>query len=132
MLQGNRLEPAAVQVLGRPHIIVRAIVGNLQPNRRRIIVDLAVIGHRDDDSFEVCPRSLDGALQIGGEGRDAAAAGQRVSDERDTIYDGQFDASGCSSAARPGEVGTSAASKDAYRTRSPALRSVRASGFMVG
>src|SRR6185437_6644993 len=99
---------------------------------RRIIVDLAVIGHRDDDSFEVCPRSLDGALQIGGEGRDAAAAGQRVSDERDTIYDCQCGSSGCSSVPCPGEISASGAPEDAWGSWPAALRSVSASGFMAG
>ncbi len=134
MLQGNRLEAAAVEVLGRPHIIIGPIVVDLDTDRGRIIIDLAVIGHRHDHGFQIAPRGLNGALQIGGKGRDAAAAGQRVSDERDTIYDGQFGVSDCSRAARSGEVGTSGADEEACGTRPgpAALRSLSRSRFTVG
>jgi hypothetical protein len=66
MLQRNRLEAAAVEVLRRPHIIIRTIVGDLQANRGRIIVHLAVIGHCNDDRFQIASRGFDGTLQIGG------------------------------------------------------------------
>ena len=134
MLQGNGLEPAAVQIFGRPHIIIRPIVVDLQADGGRIIVDLAVIGHRNDDGFQIASRGRNGALQIGGKGRDATAAGKRISDERDTIYDGQFGVSGCLSAACSKEVGTTGAHEEACRTRlvPAALRSLSASGFTFG
>src|ERR1700758_5026784 len=134
MLQGNGLKPAAVQIFGRTHIIVWPTVVDLQADCGRIIVTLAVIGHRNDDGFQISARGRNGALQVGGKGRDATAAGKRVSDERDAIYDYHVGVSGCLRPACSMEIGSTGAHEGACRTRlAPvALRSLSASGFTLG
>ncbi|MGY4462654.1 hypothetical protein ACVWYI_006614 [Bradyrhizobium sp. LB13.1] len=133
MLQRNGLEAAAVQISGRTDIIILPVVVDLQAHGGRIIIDLAVIGHRDDDGFQIAPGRRNGALQVGGESRNAAAAGKRIPDECDTIYGSQFGVSDCLSAAVSKGVGTRALGKACgTRLALAALRSINAAGFAFG
>lgn len=133
MLQRNGLEAAAVQVVGRADIIILPVVVDLHAHGRGIIIDLAVIGHRNDDSLQISSGGRNGALQVGGKGRNATAAGKRVSDERDTIYGSQFGVSDCLSAAVSKKVGTRGHGEACGTPLPPAaLRSVNAPGFTCG
>ena len=76
VLQRHDLEPAAVQEIGRPNIVFDTSVVDLKADGGRIVIDLTMIGHGDDGGFEIRTRVGDGVLQIGGECRDSASAGQ--------------------------------------------------------
>ena len=76
VLQANRVETAGVQEVGGARISVDIIGLDLQRDRLGIIVDLTVIGHRNNACFERGMRSCDGLLKVGCEGGDPAAAGQ--------------------------------------------------------
>src|ERR1700722_698857 len=82
--QTNRVEAAGVQEIGGARIRVNIVGLDLQSNRRRIIVNLAMIGHGYDAGLERGVRSRDGLLKVGCESSDPAAAGERIADEGDT------------------------------------------------
>ena len=104
MLQRDGLELSAVQEIRRLDIVFEAAIVDLETDGGRIVVDLTMIGHGDDGSFEILPRVGDGALQIGGEGRDAATAGQRIPDECHAIERGHVCASGSANDEYPDAV----------------------------
>jgi hypothetical protein len=85
MLKRNNLEPAVVQELCRTNIVLRLIVVDLKSNRRRIVIGLAVVGHRDDDRLQIRPRRSDSLLKVGRERGYATPARQRIADECDPI-----------------------------------------------
>ena len=85
VLQAHGVEPAGVQEICGAHVLFDIVVLDLQSDRRRIIVDLTMIGHRHDAGLQSSGREVDiGLLQVGREGCNSAAAGQRIADEGDT------------------------------------------------
>src|SRR6185437_2087400 len=93
MLQGNSLKLAAVQGVRRTNIVLQAIVVDSEANSGWILVNIAMVGHRNDDGFQIPSRGGDCAVQIGGKGCDPASAGKRVSDERNPVQSGHVRAS---------------------------------------
>src|SRR5271154_1928176 len=134
MLEGNNFKPAAVQVLGRTHMIIQPIIVDLQADCRRIVVHVSMIGHRNDDGFQISSGGGNCGLQVRGEGCDSAAARERVSDERDTIYDGHVGISGYLSVECPDGTLKGEPREEGSRTPSTSITvwSLSASGFTSG
>src|SRR3984957_7607806 len=84
VLETNRVEAAGVQEIGGARIRVNIVGLDLQSDRRRIIVNLTMIGHGHDAGLKRGVRSRDGLLKMGCESSDPAAAGQRIADKGDT------------------------------------------------
>src|ERR1700678_598919 len=85
VLEGDNIVPAVVQNIRRIAVVLDRLVANLEPDRGRIVVCAAVVGHRDNAALNVGIQGCDGLSQIGREGRDAAATRQGVSDECNTL-----------------------------------------------
>ena len=85
MLEGDDVEPAGIQEVGRAHVIVDPVVVDLKADGGGIVVDVAMVGHRHDAGLHARARRGDRLLQIGREGGDAAAARQRIADECHTV-----------------------------------------------
>jgi hypothetical protein len=58
---------------------------NLQADRWRIVISVTGVRHGDDAGFQVRAIHCDRAMKIVGKGRDAAATGQMIADERNTL-----------------------------------------------
>ena len=84
VLEGNGVEPARVQEVGRAHVIVYPFIPDLMADGGRVVVGVTVVGHRHDASFHVRVGRCNRLLQIGREGCDSAAARQRIPYECDT------------------------------------------------
>ncbi len=76
VLQRHGLKPATVQEIRGRSIVFDTSIVDLKTDGGRIVVDLIMIGHGDDGGFEIRTRVGYGALEIGGEGRNSATAGQ--------------------------------------------------------
>lgn len=74
MLQRD-VELAGIEGIGRPDVDFDPVVGDLEANGGRIIVGVAVVGHRHDAGVRRRIRFRDRLLQVGREGGDPAAAG---------------------------------------------------------
>jgi len=83
VLQRDDIEAAAIDELGGARITFDEIGLDRGGDRRRIVVRTALIVHRDDRGTGLRMRASDCLLQIRGERRNPATAGQRVSDKGD-------------------------------------------------
>src|SRR5579872_2552800 len=83
MLQGNHFAAGHVQDVRRLLILLEIAVFDLQPDGGRVVVALISVRHGNDAGWLMWPQLLDRLLQISREGSDAAAARERIPDERE-------------------------------------------------
>ena len=93
VLKRDGLEPARIQEHGGPCIIFDLVVFDLKANNRRVIVGMALIGHRHDAGIKIWTRRRDRLLKMRRECRDPASARQGIPDERETVEPGHDSAS---------------------------------------
>src|SRR3984893_208536 len=84
VLQTNRVEAAGIQEICGACVRVNIVGLDLQSDRRRIIVNLTMVGHGNDACLKSGVRGRYGLLKMGCESGYPAAAGQRIADEGDT------------------------------------------------
>ena len=113
VLERDHVVPAVVENICRVGVVLDNLVANLEADHRRIVVGLAVVGHRDDAGFEVGVHGCDGVSQVGREGRDAATARQGVSDEGNALEAGHVRTSGAVGRGPCGIVESAAAGPEA-------------------
>ncbi len=85
MLKRYDIEVGAVQQIRSIRIVGKHVFADFEAHGRRIMIGAAGIGHRDHAGFEIEPGRRDRAMKIVGEGRNPAAAGQVIADERNTL-----------------------------------------------
>ena len=84
VLQTDRVEAAGVQEICCACVRVNIVGLDLKSDRRRIIVNLTMIGHGNDACLKSGVRGRYGLLKVSCESGYPAAAGQRITDEGDT------------------------------------------------
>ena len=85
MLQGDDAAAAGVQIFRRADIIRDIRFRDLRTHHGWIVICAGMVCHRNDAGFNA--RGGNCLLQIGREGGDAAAPGERIADEGDMRKD---------------------------------------------
>ena len=81
MLERDEVYVAGIQELGGLDIVFDVFLVDLESRDRRLIVFLSWLVHGDDPGVEIGTSKGHCLVQIVGEGRDAALAGQVIADE---------------------------------------------------
>ena len=84
VLQANHVEVPVVQKLGGLDVLRDRFVVDLKAHGRRIVVGVARVRHRDDTCFQVRASGRDCPMNIMGKGRNSAATGKMITDERNS------------------------------------------------
>ena len=85
MLEANDVEALLVQEFGGLNILADRFVVDLEENCRRILIGVTRVRHGDDPGLQLRAIERDRSMKIMGKGRDAAATGQMIADERNTL-----------------------------------------------
>lgn len=85
MLQRDDIEPRSVEEFRGLHVVIDHVVAKLKPYWGGVGVGPAGVVHCDDAGIQIRSSVRDSSMEIVGEGRDPAATGQMISDERDTL-----------------------------------------------
>ena len=85
VLEANDVEALLVQEFGGLNILADRFVVDLEENCRRILISVARVRHGDDPGLQLRAIERDRSMKIMGKGRDAAATGQMIADERNTL-----------------------------------------------
>ena len=85
MLQRDEIKPGSIEKFRGLQVVIDHVVAKLNPYGAWVVIGPAGVIHGNDAGIQVRPRLRDGSMEIVGEGRDPAAAGQMIADERDTL-----------------------------------------------
>src|SRR5688572_2196697 len=84
VLQADNIELTRIQEVRAIFVLRQVLIVDLQSNGGWIVVDLTMIRHRDDSDVDIGTSVGNRLLQIGCEGRDATASGERIADKCQT------------------------------------------------
>ena len=82
MLQGDNIEPCAVQEFGRLDILADGFFVNLKTHSRRIVVGAIRVRHGDDKGLKLWPRRRNRMMKIVSKRSDPASTRKMIPDER--------------------------------------------------